>query len=112
MQEFMSRRSWDQKEWRTRLRHEPSFWHFDCCLTYGGDGTGLLMKYSAAAVSMRFEYVTPAQLALVTNEFTPKMVSPNRIGPPESPKQVPPFSCAGLAVSLRYSSLMTSLLWI
>ena len=59
---------------------------------------------------MRWEYVTPVQLVLVTYEFTASTVDPSsvRTGPPESPKHVPPLPCAGLAVTRTNSSLWTN----
>jgi hypothetical protein len=55
--------------------------------------TVAVIHASASAVSTRYEYVLPEQMALATNELTARtmLVPPSRLGPPESPKQVPPF---------------------
>ena len=70
------------------------------------------MKLRISGRSTRGEYVTPAQLPFVTKELTASttLVPPSTFGPPESPKHVPPLPCAGFAVSLMNSGLITSLL--
>jgi hypothetical protein len=64
------------------------------------------IQASTGARSTRAAYVTPVQLVFVTNEFTPStmFVSPSRIGPLESPNQVPPLPPPGFARSFRNSS--------
>ena len=49
--------------------------------------------------------MTPEQFPFVTNELIPRMtfVPDWKLGPPESPKQVPPLSPVGFAESFRNS---------
>src|SRR5207249_9589900 len=49
------------------------------------------IQASADYVSMRYEYVFPAQTSLFRNEFSARtmFVPPSRSGPPESPKHEP-----------------------